>query len=69
VKSEVCTREEGVLSFAPPPPMGKETGMVRVIEMGVRGLRRKEAVFHVPVLFAFLPLTGNRGPKPDACCL
>lgn len=69
MKSEVCTREEGVLSFAPPPPIGKETGMVRVIEMGVRGLRRKEAVFHVPVLFAFLPLTGNRGPKPDACCL
>lgn len=69
VKGEVCTREKGVLSFAPPPSMAKETGLVRVIEVGVRGLRRKEAVFHVPLLFAFLPLTGNRGPEPDACCL
>lgn len=37
MKSEVCTREKGVLSFAASPPKGKETGMVRVIGGGSEG--------------------------------
>lgn len=56
MKSEVCTREKGVLPLPLFPLKGKETGMVRVIGVGVRRLRRKEAVFHVLNSFAFLPL-------------
>lgn len=73
MEREVCTRQKGVLSFAPPPPMGKEIGTVRVIEVWDPGLRGKEAGFHVPVLSAFLSLTGTGDPRggrsSDACCL
>lgn len=60
MEREVWYAPEGGYLVCPSSPNGEGNwNAVRAIEVGDPGRRRKEAGFHVPVLSAFLPLTGT----------